>query len=37
MQFLPSRGLVCNCCFIALLLHLDRKSLLDNDGGVQNA
>ena len=33
-----SHGLVCNCSCIALLLHLlDRKSLIDNNGGVQNA
>ena len=35
MRVLTSRGLVCNCCCIALLLHLlDSKSLVDNDGGA---
>ena len=36
MRFLTSRGLVDNCCFIALLLHLlDSKLLVDNNGSVQ--
>ena len=38
IRFLTLRGLACKCCFVALFLHLlDRKSLVDNDGGVYNA
>ena len=33
--FFTLRSLVCNCHFIAFILHFrDRKSLVDNDGGA---
>ena len=34
-MFFDMSILICNCCFIVLLLNLlDMKSLVDNDGSV---